>query len=67
LLDDIEAGARVYLGRIQVSRSPAGIWRRFVRLVAARTIRRVIEGLRSPSEAASAVAPAESPVPTLRD
>lgn len=45
-LGEIEACTRVHLDRILLSRSPAGMWRRFVKALAARTIRAIIDGQR---------------------
>jgi hypothetical protein len=46
LLDEIDACARVHLGRIQVSWSPGGMWRRFVRQFASRSIDETLSRLR---------------------
>jgi hypothetical protein len=43
---EIEACARLHLGRIRVSASPGGLWRRFVRGAATRTIDRMLRELR---------------------
>lgn len=42
-LDEIEACIRVHLRRIPVSYSPAGLWRRFVKAAATRTIRAILQ------------------------
>jgi hypothetical protein len=46
LLDEIDSCARVHLGRIQVSWSPGGMWRRFVRQFASGSIDETLRRLR---------------------
>ena len=48
---EIEACAKAHLGRMRVSGSPQGIWRRVVRRAATRTIERILQGLREPAAA----------------
>ncbi len=43
---EIEACARLHLGRIRVSASPGGLWRHFVQRAATRTIERMLQDLR---------------------
>jgi hypothetical protein len=43
---EIEACVRLHLGRIRVSASPGGLWRRFVQRAATRTIDRMLQELR---------------------
>lgn len=53
-LAEIEQCARLHLGRMPVSASPRGLWRRLVKRAATQTIERLFQGLRATPPPASA-------------